>query len=85
MQLDGRLIKKDGHDYLMEALNLPDYSTYEILRDKLRYVIHNCNSIDADFVRTSARNGNGINETIIKLIKKYINGNKIKKKNYTTL
>jgi signal recognition particle receptor subunit beta len=37
-------------------------------------------SIDADFVRTSARNGNGINETIIKLIKKYINGNKIKKK-----
>lgn len=25
MQLDGRLIKRDGHDYLMEALNLPDY------------------------------------------------------------
>lgn len=25
MQLDGRLIKKDGHDYLMEALDLPDY------------------------------------------------------------
>ena len=25
MQLDGKLIKKDGHDYLMEALNLPDY------------------------------------------------------------
>ena len=25
MQLDGRLIKKDGHDYLMEALDFPDY------------------------------------------------------------
>ena len=32
------------------TLNLPEYSTYEILRDKLRYVIHNCSSIDADFV-----------------------------------
>lgn len=25
MILDGELIKKLGHDYLMEALNLPDY------------------------------------------------------------
>ncbi|MBR4447715.1 barstar family protein [Methanobrevibacter sp.] len=25
MQLDGNLIKKEGHDYLMEALGLPDY------------------------------------------------------------
>lgn len=25
MQLDGKLIKRDGHDYLMEALNLPYY------------------------------------------------------------
>lgn len=25
MILDGELIKKQGHDYLMEALNLPDY------------------------------------------------------------
>ena len=25
MQLDGKLIKKDGHEYLMKALNLPDY------------------------------------------------------------
>jgi RNAse (barnase) inhibitor barstar len=25
MQLDGKLIKEEGHDYLMEALNLPDY------------------------------------------------------------
>ena len=32
------------------TLALPNYSSYEILRDKLRYAIHNCNSIDADFV-----------------------------------
>ena len=32
------------------TISLPNYSSYEILRDKLRYAIHNCNSIDADFV-----------------------------------
>ena len=31
------------------TLHLPNYSSYEILRDKLRYVINNCSSIDADF------------------------------------
>ena len=25
MQINGKLIKEDGHDYLMEVLNLPDY------------------------------------------------------------
>lgn len=25
MQLDGKLIKKDGHDYIMEALDFPEY------------------------------------------------------------
>ena len=25
MQLDGKLIKEEGHDYLIRALNLPDY------------------------------------------------------------
>lgn len=25
MELDGKLIKKDGHDYLKEVLNFPDY------------------------------------------------------------
>ena len=24
-QMDGKLIKKDGHEYLMEALDFPDY------------------------------------------------------------
>ena len=31
------------------TLMLPNYTTYEILRDRLRYVINNCNSIDGDF------------------------------------
>ena len=31
------------------TLSLPNYSTYEILRDKLRYVINNCCTIDTDF------------------------------------
>lgn len=25
MEIDGNLIKKDGHDYLMEVLDFPDY------------------------------------------------------------
>lgn len=25
MQLDGKLIKEEGHDYLMKALGFPDY------------------------------------------------------------
>ena len=25
MQIDGKLIKKNGHDYLMDVLNLPEY------------------------------------------------------------
>ena len=25
MELDGKLIEKDGHDYLKDALNFPDY------------------------------------------------------------
>ena len=32
------------------TLGLPQYSSYEILNEKLKYAIHNCNSIDADFV-----------------------------------
>ena len=39
MQLDGKLIKEEGHDYLMRALNLPDYygrnldALYDILTE----------------------------------------------------
>ena len=25
IEIDGKLIKRDGHDYLKEALNFPDY------------------------------------------------------------
>jgi HECT-domain (ubiquitin-transferase)/Concanavalin A-like lectin/glucanases superfamily/SPRY domain len=31
------------------SLELPGYSTYEILRSKLLYAIHNCVAVDADF------------------------------------
>lgn len=35
------------------TLKLPNYSSYEILRDKLRYVIQNCSEIDTDFTVSS--------------------------------
>ena len=51
-----KLNKRNPDDYMPVSttcyftISLPNYSSYEILRDKLRYAIHNCNSIDADFV-----------------------------------
>ena len=51
-----KLNKRNPDNYMPASttcyftLSLPNYSSYEILRDKLRYAIHNCNSIDADFV-----------------------------------
>jgi E3 ubiquitin-protein ligase HERC2 len=30
------------------SIELPKYSTYELLRDKLKYAIINCQAIDAD-------------------------------------
>jgi len=31
------------------TLDLPEYSTYDIMREKLMYAIHNCKQIDTDF------------------------------------
>ena len=51
-----KLNKRNPDNYMPTSttcyftLSLPPYSSYEILRDKLRYAIHNCSSIDADFV-----------------------------------
>ena len=35
------------------TLKLPNYSSYEILYEKLKYVITNCSEIDADFTVTT--------------------------------
>jgi hypothetical protein len=32
------------------TLELPNYSSYEILKEKLKYVIMNCSEIDKDFI-----------------------------------
>ena len=52
------------------TLGLPQYSSYEILNEKLKYAIHNCNSIDADFVPDD--NEEQLSEIIWK-IKSWIN------------
>ena len=52
MQLDGKLIKKDGHEYLMEALNLPDYygKNLDTLYDCLTEIDCDIELINADEV-----------------------------------
>ena len=59
MQLDGKLIKKDGHDYLMEALDLPDYygknldALYDCLTEmECDIVLVNADEVDRDIIDT---------------------------------
>ncbi|WP_298521751.1 barstar family protein [uncultured Methanobrevibacter sp.] len=59
MQLDGELIKKDGHDYLMKALELPDYygknldALYDCLCEiEADIVIVNAGAVDKDIIDT---------------------------------
>ncbi len=59
MQLDGKLIKKDGHDYLMEALNFPDYygknldALYDCLCEiKCEIELINSEEVDGDIIDT---------------------------------
>ena len=59
MQLDGKLIKKDGHDYLMEALDLPEYygKNLDALYDCLtviecEIVLINSEEVDRDIIQT---------------------------------
>jgi hypothetical protein len=35
------------------TLKLPEYSSIDVLREKLKYVIINCSEIDADFAVTT--------------------------------
>jgi len=57
--LDGRLISKEGHDYLSEALNFPDYygKNLDALYDCLCEIeadieLVNANVVDEDIIDT---------------------------------
>lgn len=61
IELDGKLIKKDGHDYLKKALNFPDYygknldALYDCLTDigvDTEIVLKNKSYVSYDFVDT---------------------------------
>ena len=59
MILDGELIKEKGHDYLMEALNLPDYygknldALYDCLTEiECEIEIINASFVDKDIIDT---------------------------------
>ena len=59
MQLDGNLIKKEGHDYLMEALDLPDYygknldALYDCLTEMEGEIdLINADQVDEDILET---------------------------------
>lgn len=63
MELDGKLIKKEGHDYLKEALNFPDYygknldALYDCLCEigiETDIILINCDVVSQDIVDTFA-------------------------------
>jgi RNAse (barnase) inhibitor barstar len=59
MQLDGKLINQRGHDYLMEALDLPDYygknldALYDCLTEiECEIELVNAGEVDEDIIET---------------------------------
>ena len=59
MQLDGKLIKQQGHDYLMDALSLPEYygknldALYDCLTEmECEIELVNAGEVDKDIIET---------------------------------
>lgn len=61
IKIDGKLIKKDGHDYLKKALNFPDYygknldALYDCLTDigvDTEIILKNKNYVSNDVIET---------------------------------
>lgn len=59
MKLDGKLINQSGHDYLMEALDLPDYygknldALYDCLTEiECEIELVNAGEVDEDIIET---------------------------------
>lgn len=59
MQLDGKLINQSGHDYLMKALDLPDYygknldALYDCLTEiECEIELVNAGEVDEDIIET---------------------------------
>jgi RNAse (barnase) inhibitor barstar len=59
MQLDGKMINENGHDYLMEALELPDYygknldALYDCLCEiECEIELVNAEGVDEDIIAT---------------------------------
>lgn len=59
MQLDGNLIKENGHDYLTDALGLPEYygknldALYDCLTEiSCEIVLVNASAVDKDMIDT---------------------------------
>ena len=59
MKLDGKLIKQQGHDYLMDALSLPEYygknldALYDCLTEmECEIELVNAGEVDKDIIET---------------------------------
>lgn len=75
MQLDGKLIKKNGHEYLVEVLDLPDYygknldALYDCLCEmECEIELVNADEVDTDIIDTFKDASNENNYLKFKII-----------------